>query len=349
MGWYGRRAKQAGSATPLRNKGSDMRARLPKSIGRKHPTCHRRLLIWLACFTYVLLAAVMSGCGSEPAVDSSDPLVSEKGQIAFTRMTQYERADLEADIYTINVDGTGERRLTDTPGLDGFPSWSPDGQRIAFATDRAGGNWELYVMDSDGTHQRRLTNTPKDEAGTTWSPSGEEIAFVFDANGDNPSIWVMDADGSNRKRLTSGNWPSWSADGERIVYTSGEWNDQQLSVMNADGSEQHTLGIRGAGQPAWSPNGEQIAYVNDIGRDKESWDNEEIFVMSPDGSGRTRLTDIPGNDHWPPTWSPDGARIAFTSDGTKETGRIFVMNSDGSGLTKLTDGSAYDGFPAWRP
>jgi len=71
--------------------------------------------------------------------------------------------------------------------------------------------------------------------------------------------------------------------------------------------------------------------------------------MNSDGSGRTRLTNIPGNDHWPPTWSPDGTRIAFTSDGTKGKGEIHMINADGSGLRKLTDGSAYNGFLAWRP
>ena len=127
--------------------------------------------------------------------------------------------------------------------------------------------------------------------------------------------------------------------------------------MNSDGSEQRTLGIRGAGEPAWSPDGEKIAYVTDIGGEGIRDINEEIYMMNADGSGRTRLTDIPGNDHWPPTWSPDGTRIAFTSDGTDGYGEIYVMNSDGTGLTKLTDHPsgplggeppAYT-FPAWRP
>ena len=77
--------------------------------------------------------------------------------------------------------------------------------------------------------------------------------------------------------------------------------------------------------------------------------NEDIYSMTSDGSERTRLTSIPGNDHWPPTWSPDGTRIAFTSDGTEGRGEIHVMNSDGSGLTKLTDDPADDIYPDWRP
>ena len=97
-------------------------------------------------------------------------------------------------------------------------------------------------------------------------------------------------------------------------------------------------------EPAWSPDGEKIAFVSYPGND-----NAEIYLMNSDGSGRTRLTGIPGNDHWPPTWSPDGDRIAFTSDGKDETGGIYVMKSDGSGLGRLTDHPAEDAFPAWRP
>jgi Tol biopolymer transport system component len=301
----------------------------------------------IVTLTGILLVAAIAGCGSEPAASSSGDLVSTEGKIAFTRATSFE--PFEADVYAINVDGSGEKRLTDSPGLDGFPGWSPDGEKIAFTSDRDGGGWDLYVMNADGSKQTRLTNTPEDEAGPAWSPDGEEIAFVFEPNGDDPSIWVMDADGSDRRRLASGNWPSWSPDGERIVYTSGEWNDPRISVMNADGSGQRTLDVRGASQPAWSPDGDRIAYVTDVGPDKDTWDNEEIFSMKPDGSGRKRLTEIPGNDHWPPTWAPDSTRIAFTSDGTDETGDIYAMNSDGSGLTRLTDSRAYDAFPAWRP
>ena len=298
---------------------------------------------WRMLAAAVLIAVLACGCAGKSAVDHGGSLVSEEGQIAFTRMTNQTGTDIESDIYTINVNGTAERRLTDMPGLDGFSSWSPVGQRIAFVSDRDGGNWEIYVMNSDGTHQRRLTNTPeKDEAVPAWSPNGEKIAYVTGFFGDDPSIWVMDADGSGHKQLVDGNWPSWSPDGEQLVYTSFS-NGEQLAVINADGSGPRELpGV--AYEAAWSPNGKRFTYVT-----SHVMNNEEIYVMNTDGTERTRLTDIPGYDHWPPTWSPDGTRIAFTSDGTEDNGEIYVMNSDGTGLTKLTSDPAYDSFPAWRP
>lgn len=75
------------------------------------------LAVWL-----IVTALAYSGCGA--AVDHGGELRSEQGQIAFTRITNQTGTDIEADIHTINVDGSDERRLTDTPGLDGLPTWS---------------------------------------------------------------------------------------------------------------------------------------------------------------------------------------------------------------------------------
>ena len=309
---------------------------------------------WWIISLVVLAVVLACGCGSGrdtrgDIVDHGGALVSEEGQIAFMRAASFDGPDIESDIYTIRVDGSDERRLTDTPGLDGFPSWSPDGERIAFASDRESGNWDLYTMSADGSQQRRLTDTRyHDESVPAWSPDGEKVAFATDID-TAPTVWVVDADGSDRKRLAGGLFPSWSPDGKRIVYTAYAGERPYLAVMNSDGSESRSLGAslleRLSGrvsdeEPAWSPDGEKIAFAHEAEGD--------LYVMNSNGSGRTRLTDLPSYDHWPPTWSPDSTRIAFTSEDAKSSA-IYVMNSDGSGLTKLTDEPTYDAFPAWRP
>ena len=293
------------------------------------------------------VVALACGCGGQPTVDHGGSLVSEEGRIAFTHVTSFKTSGLEkSDIYAIDVNASQEKRLTESPGLDIFPAWSPDGARIAFTSGRDG-NWELYVMDSGGARQRRLTRTPEEDEGVlAWSPDGEKIAYVTDPIND-PQIHLMNADGTGHGWLVDGNWPTWSPDGERIAITVYPTGAEQLAVINAQGTQQHRLTGRFLAtgpnsEAAWSPDGKRIAFVS-------GKDDENIYVMNSDGSERTRLTDeVPGNDHWPPTWSPDGTRIAFTSDGPGG-GDIYVMNSDGSGLTRLTDDPAYDAFPAWRP
>jgi Tol biopolymer transport system component len=300
-----------------------------------------------------LLATLACGCGERGGVHSGGALVSDRGRIAFTRATDVEGKDIESDVYMIDANGTRETRLTDEPGLDGMASWSPNGRRIAFVSDRDG-NWEIYTMAPDGTDQRRLTHTAVDEGAPTFSPDGKEIAYLVDPFGD-PTIWVMKADGSGSRRLARASWPSWSPDGKRIAYTIySSTGEGRLYLMDADGSHQRPLpGISLIGrisgnadgeEPAFSPDGKRIAFAATAGKD-----NEEIYTVNVDGSERTRLTDIPGDDHWPPTWSSDGTRIAFTSEGTENNSEIYVMNADGSGLTKLTDAPADDAFPAWRP
>ena len=233
------------------------------------------------------------------------------------------------------------RDSTTASARDGSPSWSPDGLRIAFYSDRDG-NSEIYVMDADGSNQRRLTDTAADEGYPSWSPDGKTIAFDSDRDG-NFEIYVMNADGTVPRRLTSSPArdvsASWSPDGKQIAFMSDRDGGFDVYVMNADGSNPARRTTTGtAWFPVWSPDGTKLAFH--VGRD--------VHVTQPDGSQLTRLTTDPDNGMYP-SWSADGSKIAFMSWRTGRT-ELFVMNADGTDQKKLMTmerGDAID--PRWSP
>ncbi len=228
---------------------------------------------------------------------------------------------------------------------DTYPSWSPDGTKIAFTSHRDG-NWEIYVMDADGSNPINITNNDGYYNLPSWSPDGTQIAFTSHRDG-NYEIYVMDADGSNPTNITNdADWdsvPSWSPDGTQIAFTSNRDGTDEIYVMDADGSNPTNITSNEAYDtyPSWSPDGTKIAFMSL--RDG----NWEIYVMDADGSGQTRITNNDASDD-APAWSPDGTKIAFVSsrDGNDD---IYVMDADGSGQTRITNNDASDDAPAWSP
>jgi dipeptidyl aminopeptidase/acylaminoacyl peptidase len=122
--------------------------------------------------------------------------------------------DGNSEIYVMNADGSGQRRITNSPTDDAAPAWSPDGEDLAFASNRDG-NWEIYRMEANGSGPARLTDDGRADYDPVWSPDGTQIAFESKRD-DNWNVYVMDADGSNERRATSGSVdefdPVWLSD-----------------------------------------------------------------------------------------------------------------------------------------
>src|ERR1700694_1411441 len=158
----------------------------------------------------------------------------------------------QQQIVVMDPTGGSELQLTNSayPDRNQYPSWSPDGTRIAFTAFRNGTDntyVNIYVMNADGTGLIRLTTDAGNDIEPAWSPDGTQIAFASDRDHKflpfHGEIYTMNPDGSNPVRLTNtptaGNFrPGWSPDGTKITFTSDRPDhslDQQW-VMNADGS-----------------------------------------------------------------------------------------------------------------
>ena len=161
------------------------------------------------------------------------------------------------DIYRVPATGGGTPvRLTDSPGIDVGGSYSPDGSRIVFESDRSGSQ-QVYVMDADGSNQRRITFFGGRSATPEWSPRGDQIAFTHIAG--DFRIAVMTPDGRNMRRLTDA-WhdegPTWAPNGRIIQFFRTERNSGRTSIWQVDltgGSERRLETPLGASDPAWGP------------------------------------------------------------------------------------------------
>ena len=219
--------------------------------------------------------------------------------------------------------------LTVDPGFEGEPSFAPDGQTIAYVSDRSG-NFEIFLRQISGGPDINLTNNQADDMQPSISPDGKQIAFVSSRSGvsdclcffiygtDQPlmggAIWVMPAfGGSARKIVDTGTFPSWSPDGGSLIFTRGPWYGQKIYRIAANGGEPQEVAMKLKGgapfiaYPSYSPDGSHILFEA----------ANKIFVVASGGGDASQLVE---GKH--PVWSSDGGSIYYTN---VEAGKNYTL------------------------
>jgi tol-pal system beta propeller repeat protein TolB len=169
-----------------------------------------------------------------------------------------EAVTVTYDIYRLDASGENLLNLTETASSEWTPDWSPDGRRIAFASDR-GGDVQIYVMDSDGSNVVQLTNLAGYNGRPRWSPDGSQIAFETDRDGPDWDIYIMNADGTSPRPVTANTTndfaQSWAPDGGWLVYVSDFGGDNEIVVIGVDGQNQLRLTNNSCNDasPDWIP------------------------------------------------------------------------------------------------
>lgn len=246
-----------------------------------------------------------------------DPVTGEKhvyvtqSTRTLTRILFNSSRDGNWEIYAMDPDGGNQTRLTNDPGSDLEPVWSPDGTRVAFMSNRDG-DYEIYTMKGDGSDLKKITDNTAEDQEPAWSPDGQRIAFQSRRTGGWEIYTVVLATGVVEQHTSDG-----YVDLKPVFYT----NTQLLWVSNRAGNydihlEKYPTPTRLTNHSAEDTD---PAYVGgSITFSSKRDGNWEIYSMNADGTNLKRLTNHPADDQQP-AWAYAGRRIVFVTyrDGTK--------------------------------
>ena len=295
-----------------------------------------------------------------PTFDIHPSWSPDGSQIAFESFRDDQNGEF-LDIYTMNADGSGLTRLTNTDARYETPDWSPDGSQIALASDKEEqGNLDLYLLNLKTKELIRLTDDPALDISPSWSPDGSMIAFASDRDGTLNIYTIAVSTGETVQLTHDSGWtsvPDWSPDGEKILFVSDREGDPEIYVMDADGANPLRL-TNMAGEdlhPEWAPDGKSFAFAH------EKADGRSIYVADLEGSleGDSSKVLVGKTDGYP-AWSvaeatlPEGPVIGppfcmrdTDGDGEADTDSATFSTEDDLGFIVFPYDNAQDGMDFW--
>jgi Tol biopolymer transport system component len=226
----------------------------------------------------------------------SDPVVSPDGRRIVFTLGANDVGD-PSPLWIVSSDGTGLAQLTTDGANDIRPAWSPDGKKIAFASNRDD-NFEIYVMNADGSGQTNITNNDANDISPTWSPDGNTILFSSDRDSEEGvQIYSMTSTGGSVSPLVHGYDPEWSPSGSRFLFLRGSqiWISDDATGTSV---RQVTTDANLHLTPGWSPDESKLIFASAPVLD------EEIFtVASAGGTAPVALTLEADGDNFTPSWT----------------------------------------------
>ena len=313
-----------------------------------------------------------------PGITIGDSDISQKisirrkvtGQIVFVRGNVVGKDFF--GISVINADRTGEKSLTQL--FDVYPSWSPNGNEIAFSRSENNRPLQIYIMDSRGGNARPISGDNFNDRHPAWSPDGRRIAFVHARALGQPAVYSMNANGEDRVRLSdchADSRPAWSPDGTQIVYNHAlKQGIRNLFVVDIEtflaAKEAPPTQVIPEPEPEQEPEQEpepepepEIEQKPEPEKDPHQTPDEEKEKEEKGDPPQAPSADPPAveegiqrltiSEHYDihPDWNPDGSKLIFTKESSPHDAAVYVLDLFSRVQARLTAEGGYNGYPCW--
>lgn len=265
-------------------------------------------------------------------------------RVAYITSIKQTGGGREIALNVADADGFNAQTIVSSPEPLMSPSWSPDGQRLAYVSFE-GGKPGIYVQDIFSGRRQQVASFPGINGAPAWSPDGRRLALTLSKDG-NPDIFVLDLQTGQLRKLTDhyaiDTEPTWSPDGRWIAFTSDRGGGPQIYRAPSTGGDAERLSFQGSynARPSYSPRGDAIAMVSRVGK------NYRIGLLDLRTKAIRILTE--GSLDESPSFAPNGSMIIYATKANGK-GELAAVSVDGRVRQRLAMQVGDVREPIWSP